>query len=99
MDRSRELRDQREKDRHLRSSTTRALAGTATGARLKDPIGAMAPSPVGNVGKFTVCSAQGKSPIRMIRMILGGGGNPKAELNQNLKNCHNSDFCLENRKV
>ena len=74
VDRSRELRDQREKDRHLRSSTTRALAGTATGARLKDPIGAMAPSPVGNVGKFTVCSAQGKSPIRMIRMILGGGG-------------------------
>ena len=39
-------REPREADRHHRSSTTRALAGGASG-RLREPLSAATPSPVG----------------------------------------------------
>lgn len=49
-DKSRErvLEREREQERnpHVRSSTTHALAGTSSG-RLREPIGAAAPSPIG----------------------------------------------------
>lgn len=87
-------RDQRDKDRPIRSSTTRAIPGTATGVRLKDPIGA-APSPVGGSGRRPISRTVERDRRQVSMSLLTGtpaevipGDLPRGEIPSRMSATH-----------